>query len=299
MAEHNHYVPILKGRQGELTALAALDGGARGRLTPLIEVAPIPWDFEADGPAKSAEAHLHPVPTNIAKAWGSVRPVFVDLAWIAEDSMADGTQPVATVLAGLRAADVQSIPVTGVSRSDRHIAAIRDVIAEDRRGVCLRLERDDLRGIKLLADSLEATCSALGVGVADVDLLLDFKDYDGGQAPAIEMAAGVALSALPRPHEWRSLTLAGGAFPLNLTGVQGEARVPRADWEVWRALAIDRADEVPRRPGFADYAVQHPEPQEVDPPPDADVCGSPLRDTERLANPQEEKRPRPRVRPIP
>jgi hypothetical protein len=44
-----------------------------------------------------------------------------------------------------------------------------------------------------------------------------------------------------------------------------EARIPRADWEVWRALAIDRADELPRRPAFADYAVQHPEPEEIDP----------------------------------
>jgi Beta protein len=265
MAEHNHYVPILKGKQGEFTALAALDDAVRGGITPLIEVAPVPWDWESETPAKSLEAHLHPVAGNIAKAWRTTRPVFVELAWIAEDSMGDGSHPVASVLTALRTAGVQAIPVTGMGRSDPYAAAVRDVIAEDGRGVCVRLERDDLRSVNLLADGLDATCAALDARPGEVDLILDFKDFDGGQAPVIEMAAGVALSALPRADEWRSLTLAGGAFPVNLTGIQGEARIPRADWDVWRALAIDRANELPRRPAFADYAVQHPEPEEIDP----------------------------------
>ena len=264
MAEHQHYVPFLKGRKGEFNALAGLEDAARGGMTPLIEVAPVPWDFASERPAKTLEAHLQPFAANVATSWGTARPVFIDLTWIAEDTLASGVHPVTSVLEELGRNDVQAIPVTGMGRSDLSIAAIRDVIAKDDRGVCLRLERDDLRSIGALEAELEMACRDLNTAPGNVDLILDFKDFDSGQAPAIEMAAGLALSALPTPDAWRSLTLAGGAFPVNLTGVRGEARVPRADWEVWRALAIDRAGELPRRPAFADYAITHPEPEEVD-----------------------------------
>jgi hypothetical protein len=98
-----------------------------------------------------------------------------------------------------------------------------------------------------------------------MDLILDFKGFDAGQAPAIEIAAAAGLAALPRVDDWRSVTLAGGAFPLNLSGLSGEALIPRADWEVWRSTISARSEEDVRLPSFGDYAVQHPEPDEIDP----------------------------------
>lgn len=265
MSEHNHYVPILKGRQGEYTALGALRDHVRAQITPLVEVAPVPWDFESDTAAKSVDAHLEPVAAALAQCWGTGRPVFVDLTWIAEDSTEAGLHPVESVLNEARQLDLKAIPVAGVARSDPYLAAVATALARDDRGVCLRLERDDLRNLNRLGRTLNTTCAALGADREQVDLILDFKDYDGGQAPAIEMAASVALTSLPNPDDWRSLALAGGGFPLNLTGIGAETRIARADWDVWRTLTVDRADEMPRRPAFADYAVQHPEPQEIDP----------------------------------
>src|SRR6185295_15814752 len=262
MAEHNHYVPILKGRLGEYSALAGLGDSTRASITPLIEVAPIPWDFENEAPAKSIDAHLHPIAANVERYWGKDRPLFVDLGWIADDATSSGSHPSLSVFTALREIGAQPIPVAGVSRSDEYVVAVRDIAAEDQRGVCLRLELEDLRSVVVLARSLDATASTLKVGIEEIDLILDLKGFDAGQAPAIEMAAGVVLSALPRAEQWRSLTLAGGAFPLNLSGLQGEARIMRADWDVWRAVAINRADELPRRPAYGDYAVQHPEPEE-------------------------------------
>lgn len=255
----------MRGRQGEFNALAALDTEARGQITPLLEVPPVAWDFEAEEPAKSLEEHLAPLADKIATAWGNTRHVFVDLAWIPGDEMADGSPLLTYVMGALRSADVAAIPVTGLERPTLFSEAARDTVDQDRRGVCLRLEPEDLRRINLLPGKLERACADLGVGPGDVDLILDFKAFDSGQAPAIEMAAGFVLIGLPSAQEWRSVTLAGGAFPLNLSGVKNEERIPRADWDTWRAITIDRADELPRRPAFADYAVQHPEPQEVDP----------------------------------
>ncbi|MFB5761329.1 beta family protein [Paenibacillus medicaginis] len=41
-----HYVPIVKWKQGEQRALETLAATSKERLTPLIEIAPIDWDFE-------------------------------------------------------------------------------------------------------------------------------------------------------------------------------------------------------------------------------------------------------------
>lgn len=40
----NDYVPILKGKDGEYGALGSLSPEEKERITPLIEIPPIPWD---------------------------------------------------------------------------------------------------------------------------------------------------------------------------------------------------------------------------------------------------------------
>jgi len=58
MFSHNHYVPILKGRDGEYGALQTLASNVRVALTPLLELPPIPWDYEEEAPAKTIDQHL-------------------------------------------------------------------------------------------------------------------------------------------------------------------------------------------------------------------------------------------------
>lgn len=53
MFDHNHYVPVLKWRQGEYLALSRLTATVMDWVTPLFEVPTEAWDFEAEAPAKS------------------------------------------------------------------------------------------------------------------------------------------------------------------------------------------------------------------------------------------------------
>jgi hypothetical protein len=79
------------------------------------------------------------------------------------------------------------------------------------------------------------------------------------------IASAAVINSLPAIKDWRTLTLAGSAFPVNLS--QFTAHVPeitpRTEWRVWTQV-VSNPDLV-RLPAFGDYAVQHPEPSEINP----------------------------------
>ena len=74
MFDHRHYVPALKWRMGEFRALQDLSELSKARLTPLVEITPIPWDFEADCPAKNIDQHLATVPEQMVYRMGCEAP---------------------------------------------------------------------------------------------------------------------------------------------------------------------------------------------------------------------------------
>jgi Beta protein len=82
MFTERHYVPALRWRQGEFGALAELRQNQKDALTPLIDVAPIAWDFEEDRPSREIDAHLSRIPTQMAASWGTLAPLFVDMGLI-------------------------------------------------------------------------------------------------------------------------------------------------------------------------------------------------------------------------
>lgn len=59
--DHTHYVPILKGKEGEYGALKELSSKIKSKLVPLIEVIAVPWDFDNEVPAKAIDDHLEMV----------------------------------------------------------------------------------------------------------------------------------------------------------------------------------------------------------------------------------------------
>src|SRR5438067_9072130 len=140
MFDDRHYVPILKGREGEYAALRELQPKDRDWLTPLIEVPPIPWDFVNEAPDKSLDKHLANVPEKLFGAWGRTKPVFVDLLWVPPaERMPSGSHPLTYVFDGLRKLGVAAIPVTAPERDTDYQTAIKQAIAADQRGACIRI----------------------------------------------------------------------------------------------------------------------------------------------------------------
>ena len=144
MFDRTHYVPILKGRDGEYGALTCLLPESRDRITPLLELPPIPWDFETEAPAKTIDQHLSKVGQKIERAWGLGRRLFIDLLWIAEaERMEDGSHPIEFVFNTARSRGLAALPVVGLLRGEEYLAACAGMLRKDRRGACLRIQRED------------------------------------------------------------------------------------------------------------------------------------------------------------
>jgi hypothetical protein len=265
MLGSNNYVPILKGRDGEYGALRTLTSMVKKAVTPLIEIPPIAWDFTEGEPAKTLDQHLRKVGAKFERSWGHERALRVDLLWVAEERMADGGHPVEFVFRDAREKHLLLVPVVGMLRDDDYMVACSGAVQRDRRGACLRLQREDFVEFQDLESELSKLLRRLPAQPADIDLILDLRELNEADsadpAPTLDL-----IDRVPEINKWRSFTVAGTSFPANLTGLPPSeaSHVPRGEWLLRRSLHSRRAS-LKRVPNFGDYGISNPEPSEVDP----------------------------------
>jgi len=265
MFDHKHYVPILTGKLGEYLSLSVLTPDVKLAMTPLIEVPPIAWDYEGDTPSKTIDQQLSRTADNLYNNWGTDQRFFIDLFTVAnEDPMADGRHPLAFVFDEARSRGLLAVPVTGIKRDADYQSAVQQAVGIDDRGICIRLVASDI-SIRQWPDDLTEFVASISLGQDDIDLILDLGPMMPGQQTTYGFVAQAFLSRLPNPAAWRSLTLAGSAFPEDASGFSQNAvgATPRTEWEVWTALSQDRGN-LSRLPTFGDYAIDHPEYRDMD-----------------------------------
>lgn len=265
MFDESHYVPILKGRPGEFSALRDASPLVRSSITPLIELPPVPWDFAHDCPAKSIVDHVGSVAAVMQGAWRNERRFFVDARLLSNDDLIDDRHPLGEVLRGCRQLALFAVPVTGLGRGEQYDAIVHEAARSDRRGACLRLEGDDLEDPDSLPEVVRNALGRLELAANDIDLILDFGAITAQQAWT-GATVRLLLDVVPDLTAWRSLTLAASSFPLDLSQVDGDstALLPRAEWRLWRGL-WDRRDRLRRMPTYSDYGAAHPVQREIDP----------------------------------
>jgi hypothetical protein len=255
---HLQYVPCLRWKQGEYQALLRLDDATQQALTPLIEVPGIGWDFENQREARTIDEHLASFPKRVHRKWKS-RASFVDLNHIhPSERMSNGYHPVRFVFDGLRAFGCSSVPVTGLDRDKQYQQEVKEVMAIDKVGACLRV------GIEIAAKSsfkpqVDSLLSILKARPTNCDFILDLG------APSFLPIEGFArvlqtiIGALAHLGEWRTLSLIGTAFPYTMGEIKKEAQiVARYEWMLYKTLiaALDRSGL--RLPAFGDYGIAHP-----------------------------------------
>src|SRR5687767_4030311 len=110
---HKHYVPLLKGKDGEFKALLNVPPGATASITPLIEMMP--------AGRLPLLNRIRLTVSKIQKSWGARGPFFLDLEHVAgEENVEVAGSPVHTathVFALARTAGLNAVPIVTVARS--------------------------------------------------------------------------------------------------------------------------------------------------------------------------------------
>lgn len=260
MSPTPRYIPILKGKLGEFSALDKAAEDAKVNMVPLIEVVPeFVADGERDDPAR-IKASCEKAAKRLGENWGS-RPALID-AGLLPLSLDVGNGMTATEIVCRHAEQwkVQAVPVVRLDDSDRVWSDVRVLHEEFGRGVGIRLIGEDLdEDGEDIDERVDALLGRAKLDRGQADLLLDAGAVDGEVAVlGIARLMTSLLKSLDRVDEWRSVTVMSGAFPADLgmypPGVIGEYQ--RHDADIWAHVMNRR--RLPRRPDYGDYAVSHP-----------------------------------------
>jgi hypothetical protein len=254
------YVPILKWKRGEQVALQNVNPTIKQNLTPLIEIVPPPYDYENDLPAKTIDDHIKNTASQIEAHWGH-DSIYLDLIWIDDEEMLDGSNPLKFILSETRKRNLKVIPVVGYNRSASYIQKVKNANTQDRLGICLRLEDDDFLD---LSNHVSSVLTEINVEPKDIDLLIDFKSISPNDDKKNLISAISIINSIPYIMDWRTVTFAASAFPENMSSVSPSviSSVPRSEWNIWQQL---NSSQIKRIPNFGDYAIAHPNFVDVDP----------------------------------
>lgn len=260
--DQHAYMPILLTRRGERSAVGDSRPEVLERIMPLWAVAPVPWDAEAEAPAKSVEEHIEGVEGELLRCWGR-RAAYVDTFYLDDAPVSSGRHPLVAIVERALALGLSLTPVTGPDRLPAHHAAAALAVAlRPDLGLCLRVPMafalEWQSGTASPSWDLSSLVTSLGATPETTDLVVDFGDnVDAPTAAAALMRA--ITSSVPYLHRWRSLTFAGTSMPASMAGVPTMQITPyaRGEWETY----VDLVGGAPlgRQVRFGDYGVQHPD----------------------------------------
>ncbi len=251
------YMPILKWRQGEYLALEQLESNIKSKVLPLVEIPPIEWDFENNKIAKSIDEHLKPFSKRLDKKWKN-RVACIDLHCLEQTAyMKNGIHPLKYVFQDVRKVNGRVFPVTGLTRIDSYQKAVKSIVNQDKNGVCIRLEFNDLIRPNLRMN-LDSLVNYLKISLSDVDLVLDLG---APNFEPIDLFANLIRNSVKKLHQigrYRSFTIAATSFPESMGKLkQGVNYLNRLEWHFFLEYC-SKLKSSEQLLNFGDYCIAHP-----------------------------------------
>ena len=239
----NHYVPVLKVKQGEKAALHAVGAPLCPGITPFLEIVERKND-------KILSAHIDTSFKGLAFAVSHYTRCFIDTREIESD----GPTAAQAVFTRAFSEGIIFTPVTGISRT----TDVPVVLANSGNGIAIRLTRGEFeRGA--LQQELRTFMAVHRLDYAQVDLIIDLGPVEKMVPYGLRALASGFLNAVPDPLQWRTLTLSACAFPksMSVVGRNSHSLVERMEWNVWHDDLYANRRVLSRLPSYSDCAIQH------------------------------------------
>lgn len=256
------YVPILKLKMGEVTALNSLKENQKERLLPLFEVV-------FSGPRKDAakkdrdtrlasiidkflKQKLPEFPNWLHEARGK-HPFILDFNLIYVDSVRE----IAIEHLLSKCAENQQNVIVSVNLADsnEYKTLVYGYLKKYGYGLCIRVSRTDLSNVPKLEQELADIVADSGLSTSQIDLLIDIKEENDDQKYTEYFNTAQQLSTL---QDWRNIIFANGAFPetMGIFKSGKEHDQSRTDWIRYNAAIANEG--LSRKPIYSDYSVRYP-----------------------------------------
>lgn len=234
------YFPMIRGRDGEIHAIHRLSPLARARIALIVD---LPTKDLA--PTQSLDAHVASFVSDIAAAWGTSHPIYLDMNRYGPEQLDRRQRHVVEHLFDCaRQKRLQAVPVAGTDRGPgvTYNEAIARIAAGDGRGAALRLPYEDFSDPDVLRAQISVALGELQVESSAIDLILDAGSLDA--MPPLEASEehlfSTVLQALEvlKSQAFRNVIFAGSSVPESLpaTADGGPREIVRTELRVWAQL---------------------------------------------------------------
>ncbi len=246
MIDNTKYVPILKGKEGEFRALQKLPSDIKDNIIPIIDLVP--------NNTKKIEKHSQAI-LKYFNRWGKQRLIYID-GYMLDDSILppNKTHPVNYIFENLIKNDFNIIPVVSDVISTELRLLLKNIAVKINKGIGIRIFSKPIQEIN---NSIEELLVLLQFKPEQIDLIIDLRSLIGSEVLEKLNFVHQVFDKLVYLNSWRSITLSGGNFPIDLTELRADEvhSIQRKQWLLWKTLVMNNPE---RLPAFSDYAISHP-----------------------------------------
>jgi hypothetical protein len=236
------YVPLLRWKSGEKTALRSLSSSSRSNVSPFILLGAD--NFKDKKATKNAAGVPAPAvfAAEIFASWGA-STFFLDASPLL---VAPGaTHPLLAIAANVASLGGILVPALTLAPSPAYASAVQAVVSMYGNGVALRVTLAEMT-------STSSWLASWPYPQGTTDLIVDVGD-SSENVLALGSAVNTAFATLAGGTAWRSVTLAGTSIPENFSGLaSGNYTRPRFEAQLWAQVV---ASGLSYQLDYGDYAT--------------------------------------------
>lgn len=255
----NKYIPILRTKRGEFTALRNIDAVTASLMTPLYELRKIP----ASGEDKDStlKDFIEKTAKNCAQSWGDKETIIFDTPGIQDSqNTEDGKSAITLFYGKLTAFGMKAIPTITTDRSSLFCSLVKPYS----KSFVFRVQNDDLEMPKATAETIGTQLGELSAKPENCHILVDVKYQTSFDSGSLLDSISSFLGEIDATA-WSSITFAGCSFPEDMTGIKKyePVYIPRKNFECWQEL--NRSHRLlGAKLQFGDYGIINPVKPELD-----------------------------------
>lgn len=254
---NNFYLPILKSKLGEFSALAHLDADSKTQIVPLFEITPIEWDQTEREVPRTWEEHLDSFCKKFIRKWAS-SDSFIDTRLLNWRDV-DNTERIEYVFDKLASNDFIPSPVINLTSTDKFKNAfLRTIQKYSIKEIGIRVNPNDVTSPEV-HENISFLLQSIRFKPNQCHLIFDLVDANFSEVENIADSIVGILESFPFWQEWKSFTVAGTAFPASNLIKEGTSEYARNEWRFYTTLVrkLEEGDHA-RVINYGDYSIVNP-----------------------------------------